>query len=58
MFLGMDFLHFLNPVKLGELVVIKAQVTRAFTSSMEVGVQVRGENPIVSFNLPIIVHRY
>lgn len=43
---SMDFLHFLHPVRLGEVVTIRAVVTRAFTSSMEVGVTVRGESPI------------
>lgn len=42
---SMDFLHFLHPVRVGEVVTIRAVVTRAFTSSMEVGVTVRGENP-------------
>lgn len=42
---SMDFLHFLHPVRLGEVVTIRGVVTRAFTSSMEVGVTVRGENP-------------
>jgi acyl-CoA hydrolase len=41
---SMDSLHFLTPVRLGEVVIIQAQVNFAGTSSMEVGVRVLAEN--------------
>lgn len=37
---SMDHIDFIHPVKMGELVILKASVNRAFTSSMEVGVKV------------------
>src|SRR5579871_6498418 len=39
---SMDRLHFLEPVQLGEVVVLQAQVNYAATTSMEVGVRGRG----------------
>jgi acyl-CoA hydrolase len=42
---SVDQIHFLHPVKLGEVVVLKAAVNRVFHSSMEVGVKVYAENP-------------
>ncbi len=41
---SMDRLHFLEPVQLGEVVVLQAQVNYAATTSMEVGVRVMREN--------------
>jgi acyl-CoA hydrolase len=41
---SVDHLDFLNPVRLGELIVLEAQVNRAFHSSMEVGVEVYSED--------------
>lgn len=41
---SVDFVEFKSPIKLGELVVLEAKVTRAFTSSMEVRVDVWAEN--------------
>jgi acyl-CoA hydrolase len=41
---SMDRLHFLEPVQLGEVVVLQAQVNFAATTSMEVGVRVMREN--------------
>lgn len=43
---SMDDLHFRHPVRLGQVVVLKAQVNRAFHTSMEVGVRVEAENPL------------
>ena len=43
---SMDDLHFLAPIHAGEVVVLKAQVNRAFHTSMEVGVRVEAENPL------------
>jgi acyl-CoA hydrolase len=42
---SMDRLHFLRPVRLEELVVVKAEVSFAAHSSMEVEVEVLAENP-------------
>src|SRR5947207_15165000 len=41
---SMDRLHFLEPVLLGEVVVLQAQVNFAARTSMEVGVRVMREN--------------
>jgi acyl-CoA hydrolase len=41
---SVDHLDFLNPVRLGELIVLEAQVNRAFHTSIEVGVEVYSEN--------------
>jgi len=40
----MDHLDFVAPVKLGELLILKASVNRAFRTSMEVGVRVMVED--------------
>jgi acyl-CoA hydrolase len=41
---SVDELNFLNPVKQGEVVILKASVNRVFRTSMEVGVKVLSEN--------------
>jgi acyl-CoA hydrolase len=41
---SVDFVDFRSPVALGEVVLMEAKVTRAFTSSMEVRVDVTAEN--------------
>lgn len=41
---SVDNVEFKNAIKLGEVVVIEAEVTRAFTTSMEVAMQVWSEN--------------
>jgi acyl-CoA hydrolase len=41
---SVDHLDFLNPIRLGELIVLEAQVNRAFHTSLEVGVEVFSEN--------------
>jgi acyl-CoA hydrolase len=41
---SVDHLDFLNPVRVGELIVLEAQVNRAYTTSVEVGVEVFSEN--------------
>ncbi|MCS7040855.1 MAG: acyl-CoA thioesterase [Anaerolineae bacterium] len=43
---SMDDLHFRSPLRLGEVAVLKAQVNRAWHTSMEVGVRVEAENPL------------
>ena len=37
---SMDHLDFVAPVRVGELIILKASVNRAFKTSMEVGVKV------------------
>src|SRR3984885_9538950 len=37
---SVDHLDFLNPVRVGELIILEAQVNRAFRTSVEVGVEV------------------
>lgn len=41
---SVDYIDFRNPIKVGELILLKAQVNRAFRTSIEVGVQVFSEN--------------
>src|SRR5271170_8010623 len=41
---SVDHLDFLNPIRVGELIVLEAQVNRAFHTSVEVGVNVFSEN--------------
>ncbi|MBC8043991.1 MAG: acyl-CoA thioesterase [Rhizobacter sp.] len=41
---SVDTLEFKEAIKLGEVVILKATVNRAFTTSMEVGVKVFSEN--------------
>ncbi|MGZ4819402.1 MAG: acyl-CoA thioesterase [Terriglobales bacterium] len=43
---SMDHVDFLTPVRVGDLVIFKSSVNRAFHSSMEVGVKVLVENYI------------
>jgi acyl-CoA hydrolase len=41
---SVDYVDFRNAVSLGEIVMLKSQVNRAFHTSMEVGVEVYSEN--------------
>jgi len=41
---AMDHIDFIRPVQLGDLLMLKSSVNRAFTSSMEVGVKVWTEH--------------
>ena len=43
---SMDRLHFLRPARLGDVVIVQAQVNFAARSSMEVGVRVFAENQL------------
>lgn len=43
---SVDHVDFLNPVRVGDLIVLEAQVNRAFHSSVEVGVEVFSENVV------------
>lgn len=41
---SVDSLHFLHPVHIGELIMLRSSVNRVFRTSMEVGVYVTTEN--------------
>lgn len=43
---AVDGLEFLNPVKVGDFIVLKARVTAAFTTSLEVEVKVYSEEAL------------
>ena len=43
---SIDRLDFLTPIRVGEIVVLKAQVNFAARTSMEVGVRVETEDPV------------
>lgn len=43
---SVDELNFHQPIKLGEVVILRASVNRAFRTSMEIGVQVLTENQL------------
>lgn len=42
---SIDALHFLGPVRVGEVLTLRAQVNAVFSTSMEVGVRVEAEDP-------------
>lgn len=41
---SVDELNFLHPIKLGEVVILRASVNRVFNTSLEVGVKVFSQN--------------
>ena len=43
---SVDSVSFLHPIKVGQLVLLEAFVTRVFTTSMEVEIQVFSEDPV------------
>ncbi len=43
---SMDALHFLAPMRLGDLANLKAQVNYTHNTSLEIGVRVEAENPL------------
>jgi acyl-CoA hydrolase len=43
---AVDGLEFLNPIKVGDFIVLKARVTAAFTTSLEVEVKVYSEGAL------------
>src|SRR5262245_49832033 len=43
---AVDDLHFLHPIKVGDLIILKARVTCAFTTSLEVAVDVFSEETL------------
>jgi acyl-CoA hydrolase len=48
---SVDTLHFLHPVHIGELIVLRASVNRVFRSSMEIGVKVITEKLLTGVRL-------
>ncbi len=46
---SVDHLDFLNPVRVGDLILLEAQVNRAFHTSVEVGVEVYSEDSVAGF---------
>lgn len=43
---SMDQLHFLEPVRKGMVVILRAKVNQAWNTSMEIGVRVEAEDPL------------
>jgi acyl-CoA hydrolase len=43
---SVDHLDFLNPVRVGDLIILEAHVNRAFHTSVEVGVEVYSEDSV------------
>ena len=43
---SVDHLDFLNPVRVGDLIILEAHVNRAFHTSLEVGVEVYWEDSV------------
>ncbi|PIR25954.1 MAG: acyl-CoA thioesterase [Deltaproteobacteria bacterium CG_4_10_14_0_2_um_filter_43_8] len=43
---SMDALHFISPVFLGDIVILKASVNYVHKTSLEIGVRVEAENPL------------
>src|SRR5690242_5185887 len=48
---SVDSMHFLHPVRIGQLIVLRSSVNRVFRSSMEVGVKVETENLLTGAKL-------
>ena len=42
----MDDLHFISPVKIGNIVILKARVNYTGKTSLEVGVKIEAEEPL------------
>ena len=47
---AMDHIDFIQPVHVGDLLILKSSVNRAFNTSLEVGVKVWVEDPQTSWN--------
>lgn len=43
---SIDALNFLAPIRIGHVAIVRAQVNAVFRTSMEVGVEVRSEDPL------------
>jgi acyl-CoA hydrolase len=41
---SVDYVDFRNPIRIGELIILRARVNRVFHTSMEIGVKVFSEN--------------
>ena len=50
---AMDHIDFIQPVHLGDLLILKSSVNRAFNTSMEVGVKVWVEDPQTGTHLHV-----
>jgi acyl-CoA hydrolase len=48
---SVDSLHFLHPVHIGELIVLRSSVNRVFRTSMEIGVKVMTEKLLTGVRL-------
>src|SRR5271169_6399512 len=48
---SVDSLHFLHPVRIGQLILLRSSVNRVFRTSLEVGVQVHTENLLTGTRL-------
>jgi acyl-CoA hydrolase len=48
---SVDSLHFIHPVRIGQLIVLRSSVNRAFQTSMEVGVNVETEDMLTGAKL-------
>jgi acyl-CoA hydrolase len=48
---SVDSLHFLHPVRIGQLIVLRSSVNRTFRTSMEVGVKVETEDLLTGAKL-------
>lgn len=48
---SVDSLHFIHPVRIGQLIVLRSSVNRAFRTSMEIGVQVETETLVTGEKL-------
>lgn len=45
---SVDYIDFRNPIKVGDLILLRSEVNRAFHTSIEVGVEVYSENVITA----------
>lgn len=48
---SVDSLHFLHPVRIGQLIVLRSSVNRVFRTSMEIGVKVETEELLTGAKL-------
>ena len=48
---SVDSLHFLQPVRIGQLIVLRSSVNRVFRTSMEIGVKVETEDLLTGTKL-------
>lgn len=51
---SIDKVSFNKPIRIGDIVTVRAQATRIFKTSMEVRVEVWSENPITKNSKPVI----